>query len=67
MPGGSTGGTSSTSSNNNDSSLPLPAQFEASGNWIVYVARVEQYFVAYKIDDDNRKRAILLTSLSEGV
>lgn len=71
MPGGSTGGTGGTNDGNgktNDSSSPpLPAQFDTGGNWIVYVARLEQYFVAYNIDDANRKRAILLTSLAEDV
>lgn len=65
MPGGGLGGTGSTNSSND--SPPLPAQFQANGNWIVYVARIEQYFVAYNIEDANRKRAILLTSLSEDV
>lgn len=64
MPGGSTG-TGGTSSN--DSSPPLPTQFEATDNWVVYNSRIEQYFVAYNITDDNRKRAILLTSLSQEV
>lgn len=68
MPGGGSSGTGGTNSNQNDSSNPpLPAQFEAGGNWIVYVARIEQYFVAYNITDDNRKRGILLTSLSQDV
>lgn len=65
MPGGGSTGTGSTNSSND--SPPLPVQFEANGNWIVYVARIEQYFVAYNIEDANRKRAILLSSLSEDV
>lgn len=72
MPGGGTNGAGGTNSSNNgqaneSSSPPLPAQFEPNGNWIVYVARIEQYFVAYNITEDGRKRAILLTSLSQDV
>lgn len=65
MTGGSTSGTGST--NSGSDSPPLPVQFQANGNWIVYFARIEQYFVAYNIEDANRKRAILLSSLSEEV
>ncbi|KAG4074725.1 hypothetical protein HA402_008451 [Bradysia odoriphaga] len=68
MPGGNSSGTGDTnSSGNNNDSPPLPAQFEASGNWMVYVARLEQFFIAYNIKEDNRKRAMLLTLLSEDV
>lgn len=46
---------------------PLPTPFQADANWNIYAAHIEQYFLAYNITDDNRKRAILLTSLSFGV
>ncbi|KAG4079626.1 hypothetical protein HA402_011282 [Bradysia odoriphaga] len=68
MPGGSTGASNSSGSIGSDSSnQPLPARFEANENWIVYFARLEQFFVAYSIEEANRKRAILLTSLSQDV
>ncbi|KAG4073318.1 hypothetical protein HA402_002663 [Bradysia odoriphaga] len=68
MPGGSTGDSNSSGNSGSDSSNPpLPARFEANENWIVYFARLEQFFVAYSIEESNRKRAILLTSLSQDV
>lgn len=44
---------------------PLPAPFQEDANWKAFAAHIEQYFLAHNItDDDDRKRAILLTSLS---
>lgn len=43
---------------------PLPVQFQADNNWNIYLAYIEQYFLAYNITNYDRKRAILLTSLS---
>lgn len=54
-------------SKNDSNNPPLPAQFEANANWVVYFARIEQFFVAYNIEGASRKRAILLTSLSQDV
>lgn len=50
-----------------DNNVPLPMQFGNNNNWIVYADKLDQYFLAYKIIDDNQKRAILLTSLDEDV
>ncbi|XP_037047663.1 uncharacterized protein LOC119082294 [Bradysia coprophila] len=67
MPGGSTGGTSGTGTGQADTAVPLPATFDESDNWLVYNDKLDQFFIAYGITDDSRKRAILLTSLSEDV
>lgn len=50
-----------------DNAVPLPSQFRNDNNWNVYADKLDQFFIAYKIDDDNQKRAILLTSLEEEV
>lgn len=70
MPGGTTGdggGGSTAFRATIDNNVPLPAQFRNDNNWIVYADKLEQFFIAYKITDDNQKRAILLTSLDEEV
>ncbi|XP_037037375.1 uncharacterized protein K02A2.6-like [Bradysia coprophila] len=75
MPGGGneggstgTGGTTGTTFRATiDNNVPLPAPFTNDNNWIVYADKLEQYFLAFKIVDDNQKRAILLTSLDEYV
>lgn len=63
----SSGNSSNNTNCNNTSTPPLPIVFDSSSDWIVYQARIENYFDAYGITDDNRKRALLLTSLSEEV
>lgn len=50
-----------------NSLLHLPVQFQDEYNWNIYAAYIEQYCLADKITNDNRKRAILLSSLSFGV
>lgn len=47
--------------------LPLPPIFNLSDDWIIYEARLNQFFLAYDIKDDKRKAAILLTALSNDV
>lgn len=47
--------------------VPLPKSFEENDNWISYEDRIIQHFEAYKVTDDNQKRALLLASLSESV
>lgn len=61
MPGGATGESFRATIDNN---VPLPPQFCNENNWIVYADKLEQFFIAYKIVDDNQKRSLLLASLS---
>lgn len=61
------GGGDKTDTGGTNSNPPLPPQFGANDNWVVYYARIQQFFVAYNIGDANRKLAILLTSLSQEV
>lgn len=63
--GGGTGGTGSTGGTGNTGTVnptnvristyaPLPTQFESTDDWIVYADRLEQYFLAYDINDTAR-------------
>lgn len=61
------GGTGGGDNGGSETVVPLPKQFGRDNNWIVYADKLDQYFLAYKISDDNQKRAILLTSLDEDV
>lgn len=45
----------------------MVTQFEINNNWVVYAAQINQHFVTYNVTDDNKKRAMLLASLSEEV
>lgn len=44
--------------------MPMPVQFNISDDWVIYEARLIQFFLAYAITDEKRKAAILLTALS---
>lgn len=62
-----TGNTTSSGDKDTVLSAPLPDQFHGETNWMVYQARIEQFFVAYNITKMERMRAIMLTSLSTDV
>ena len=64
---GGSQGDGSGGSKNLVPAAPLPTQFGMNDDWNVYSVRIGQYFVAYGIENDERKRAILLTSLSDQV
>ncbi|XP_037039183.1 uncharacterized protein LOC119076506 [Bradysia coprophila] len=49
---------------NNGTFTPLPQKFDSDKNWETYAAQLDQYFLAYEVTDDNRKRAMLLSTLS---
>src|ERR1700704_6046189 len=68
MPGGAESGSGGqTFRATIDNNVQLPKQFTKDSNWIVYVDKLEQHFIAFKVTDDNTKRAILLASLDEDV
>lgn len=46
---------------------PLPNSFDGNGDWTIYEEKTKQHFEAYRITDDNQKRAMLLASLPEEV
>lgn len=45
--------------------VPLLTPFDITDNWTIYEEKAKQHFEAYKVTDDNQKRAMLLASLSE--
>lgn len=62
------GSGSNQTSTTSSTYLPLPAQFNATDDDCnVYDARLKQFFLADNVTDDNRKAAVILTSLSNEV
>lgn len=44
--------------------MPMPITFDVHDDWPIYESRLQQFFIAYNIEDMKRKAAILLTALS---